>query len=74
MKRLAYCFLVLMAFNLNIAAQDVHSYANPAAVRVRHVDLDWEVLFDQKALKGATTLTVERTSQTEPLREVRSIR
>lgn len=67
MKRLAYCFLVLMAFNLNIAAQDVHSYANPAAVRVRHVDLDWEVLFDQKALKGATTLTVERTSQTEPL-------
>jgi hypothetical protein len=30
------------------AVQDFHSYANPAAVRVRHLDLDWNVLFDQK--------------------------
>ena len=36
-------------------------------MRVRHVDLDWDVLFDQKILKGSATLTVERTSQTEPL-------
>lgn len=56
-----------MAFNLNIAAQDVHSYANPSAVRVRHIDLDWNVLFDQKILKGTATLTVDRASQTEPL-------
>ena len=67
MKRLVYCFFVLIAFAMNTAAQDVHSYANPSAVRVRHVDLDWDVLFDQKILKGTTTLTVERTSQTEPL-------
>ena len=67
MKRLVYGFLILTVFVINVAAQDVHSYANPSAVRVRHVDLDWDVLFDQKILKGATTLTVERTSQTEPL-------
>ena len=67
MKRLVYCFFFLIMFTINIAAQDVHSYANPSAVRVRHVDLDWDVLFDQKILKGTTTLTIERTSQTEPL-------
>ncbi|HEX7331764.1 MAG TPA: M1 family metallopeptidase [Pyrinomonadaceae bacterium] len=67
MKRLLYCFFVLIMFAMNLAAQDVHSYSNPSAVRVRHVDLDWNVLFDQKILKGAATLTIERTSQTEPL-------
>ena len=67
MKRLVYGFIVLITFTMNLAAQDVHSYANPSAVRVRHVDLDWDVLFDQKVLKGSATLTIERTSQTEPL-------
>ena len=67
MKGLAYLFFVLNAFVMNVAAQDVHSYANPSAVRVRHVDLDWDVLFDQKILKGTSTLIIERTSQTEPL-------
>ncbi|HEY9283040.1 MAG TPA: M1 family metallopeptidase [Pyrinomonadaceae bacterium] len=43
--------------------EDAHSYANPAEVRVRHVDLDWDVLFDQKILKGSATLTVERTAR-----------
>jgi len=41
-------------------ARDAHSYSNPEQVRVRHVDLDLDVLFDRKVLKGATTLTVER--------------
>ena len=45
------------------AVEDVHSYSNPAEVRVRHVDLDWDVLFDQKILKGSATLTVERTAR-----------
>lgn len=40
--------------------RDVHSYANPEQVRVRHVDLDLEVFFDRKMLKGAATLTLER--------------
>jgi len=42
-------------------ARDAHSYSNPEQVRVRHVDLDLEVLFDRKVLKGLSTLTIERT-------------
>lgn len=45
------------------AAQDFHSYANPGDVRVRHLDLEWDVLFDQKILRGTAVLSVERVSQ-----------
>lgn len=50
-------------------AEDVHSYSNPQAVRVRHVELDWNVLFDRKILQGTATLTVERgtNAQNAPL-------
>jgi leukotriene A-4 hydrolase/aminopeptidase len=50
-------------------AEDVHSYSNPQAIKVRHVDLDWNVLFDKKVLQGTATLSVERTSneQNAPL-------
>lgn len=41
-------------------ARDVHSYANPEQVRVKHVDLNLDVLFDRKMLKGTSTLTIER--------------
>jgi leukotriene A-4 hydrolase/aminopeptidase len=41
-------------------ARDDHSYSNPEQVRVRHVDLNFDVLFDRKVLKGASTLTIER--------------
>ncbi len=41
-------------------ARDAHSYSNPEEVRVRHVYLDLEVLFDRKVLKGLSTLTIER--------------
>lgn len=41
-------------------ARDVHSYSNPEQVRVKHVDLNLEVLFDRKVLKGTATLTIER--------------
>ena len=46
-------------------ARDLHSYSNPNQVRVRHVDLDLEVLFDRKALKGTSTLTLEHTASGE---------
>jgi leukotriene A-4 hydrolase/aminopeptidase len=46
-------------------AEDVHSYSNPQAVRVRHVELDWNVLFDQKILQGTATLSVERGTNGE---------
>lgn len=67
MKRLAYWLFVLIACVTSISAQDSHSYANPSAVRVRHIDLEWDVLFDQKILKGTATLNVERISQDAPL-------
>lgn len=41
-------------------ARDLHSYANPEQVRVRHIDLDLEVLFDRKVLNGVVTLSLER--------------
>jgi aminopeptidase N len=42
------------------AARDVHSYANPAEIRVRRMDLDWDVLFDRKVLRGTAVLSIER--------------
>jgi leukotriene A-4 hydrolase/aminopeptidase len=42
--------------------KDVHSYSNPAEIRVRHVDLDWDVLFARKILRGTAVLSVERPS------------
>src|SRR6185503_7373896 len=62
---LSLCAVIMCA--VSVAAQDYHSYANPSAVRVKHVDLDLRVLFDQKILKFSSTLTVDRISQSEPL-------
>ncbi|MDQ3180252.1 MAG: M1 family metallopeptidase, partial [Acidobacteriota bacterium] len=45
--------------------EDVHSYSNPQAVRVRRVDLDWNVLFDKKILQGTATLSFERASNAQ---------
>ena len=42
------------------AAHDDHSYSNPSEIRVRHADLDWDVLFDRRILRGSAILTVER--------------
>jgi leukotriene-A4 hydrolase len=60
---LALCFLA----NSSPAARagqvvDVHSYARPEHVRVRHVDLDLEVDFASQQLRGMVTLGIERTS------------
>jgi leukotriene-A4 hydrolase len=40
--------------------RDIHSYSNPQQVRIRHVDLDLEVDFAAKVLKGTAALTIER--------------
>jgi leukotriene A-4 hydrolase/aminopeptidase len=42
------------------SSRDVHSYGNPDEVRVTHADLDWDVDFDRKVLRGNATLTVKR--------------
>jgi aminopeptidase N len=43
--------------------RDVHSYANLDQVRVSHVDLDLDVLFEERRLRGAATLSVERVTR-----------
>ncbi len=67
MYRFLFGLCAIIVFGMSVTAQDYHSYANPSAVRVKHVDLDWRVLFDQKILKGSAVLTVERISQADPL-------
>ena len=49
--------------------RDVHSYANPEHVCVRHVDLDITTDFDARTIRGTATLKVERTStdKSQPL-------
>jgi aminopeptidase N len=49
------------------SATDFHTLSNPAQVRVRHIDLDLEPLFDRKVLKGSATLAIERTAAAAPL-------
>ncbi len=46
--------------NAQTFADDIHSYAKPNETIVRHVDLDWTVLFDQKIIQGTATLKIER--------------
>ena len=45
------------------ATRDGHSYSTPHEVRVTHVDLDLDVLFDRKVLQGTATLSCERVSR-----------
>jgi leukotriene A-4 hydrolase/aminopeptidase len=69
---LLFCFVLLIGATATAAqttamVEDGHSFSNPQAVRVRHVDLDWNILFDQKIIKGTATLTIERTDENAPL-------
>ena len=41
-------------------AQDLHSYSNPEQIRVKHLDLTWDVSFNEKILKGTAVLELER--------------
>src|SRR5207249_6818127 len=40
--------------------RDIHSFSNPEEIRVRNLDLDCDVLFDRKILKGTATLSLDR--------------
>ena len=44
-------------------ARDIHSWSNPAEVRVRHVNLDLEVVFEQQTIRGTAILTIQHVSQ-----------
>jgi len=45
-------------------SKDVHSYAEWDKFRVRHMDLDLEILFDRREMKGIVTLSVDRLDKT----------
>ena len=41
--------------------KDAHSYSNPEQVRVTRVELDLDVYFDKKSLRGSATLMLRKT-------------
>jgi len=45
-----------------IPGRDYHSFADPAAFRVRHLDLDLQASFEQKRLSGVVDLTITRVA------------
>jgi len=66
--------LVILIFSVSLIsarsqefAEDLHSYAKPSEVVVRHVDLDWQVDFATKSISGFVTLTIERFNKAAPL-------
>lgn len=70
--RFAVFLALLFLFTASLAnaqkfANDIHSYADPNAVRVTHVDLDWTVSFEQKTISGFATLSLDRTDKSAPL-------
>ncbi len=48
--------------SMPVMVEDAHSYSNPQLIRVKNVDLDWNVLFDKKILQGTAILSFERIS------------
>lgn len=46
---------------------DVHSFAEPARVRVRHAALDLTLDFDARVARGSVELTLERRDRAAPL-------
>ncbi len=43
--------------------RDIHSQANPALVRVIHLDLDLTVVFERRTIQGIAILTIERLAR-----------
>ena len=68
-----FCFLIVSTKTVHAEPTakhpDLHSYANPEHVRVRHLDLNLEVVFDKRVIEGEVVLAIERTSLdlTQPL-------
>ncbi|HEV7474386.1 MAG TPA: M1 family metallopeptidase [Pyrinomonadaceae bacterium] len=47
--------------------QDNHSFSNPAEVRVRHIDLDLSVSFEEKKLHGTAVLSFDKLPSAQRL-------
>ncbi len=44
-------------------ARDIHSYSEPDLVKVKNVDLDWNVSFEKKTISGTADLSIERSEK-----------
>lgn len=66
-KSVLFVILSIPTILMAQTANDYHSYSNPQDVRVTHVDLNLDVVFDQKILRGITVLTLQRTNPNAPL-------
>jgi leukotriene-A4 hydrolase len=47
--------------------QDFHSFSNPHQVRVRHLDLNLDLLFERKTIHGIAVLSLDRLDSSQPL-------
>src|SRR5687767_5462309 len=64
MSFLRVAFAMLTVCPLAVAKdRDIHSFANPEHVRVKHVALELAVDFDRSEIRGTAVLSVERTSK-----------
>jgi leukotriene A-4 hydrolase/aminopeptidase len=64
LRLLAPC---LIALPLPAAERDIHSFATPDDVRVRHVDIDITTDFDARQIRGTATLRIEQKIADKPL-------
>ena len=53
--------------------QDRYSYSEPDKVRVKHLDLEIDVLFEKRILKGIATLTLDRHFTGELILDTRDL-
>lgn len=53
--------------------QDPYSYSEPELIRVRHLDLDLEVCFDNRSLKGTAVLTLNEVFSGELVLDSRDL-
>jgi len=59
---MTHVFLLVAMFPSAAVERDAHSFANPRHVVVRHAELDLQIDFAEKVIRGDATLTIERTS------------
>jgi leukotriene-A4 hydrolase len=52
---------------------DVHSYSRPDRARVRHLDLDLQVRFENKTIEGVATVQFDRFSSDELVLDTRGL-
>ena len=59
-RRLHFIYVPPPFLPLSPVIADIHSLANPAVVRVSHLNLDLTVVFERQTIQGTAILTIER--------------